>query len=702
LQFESLEPRVVLTGIIGGAGEVTASVDLALFVTGQQQVLPANIGVQGDGSKADTYTLEVQGDVFFTPDSNITLQTFFDTWRTNAGQAGNNASSNFSQQELLGNAADANNLVKMFVNGQVVLDYEQYVLQDGDQISIVYTDNPVVSLNTNFGSILIELVEDETPGTVDNFLNYVNDGDYVNSFIHRSVPGFVIQGGGFLTTDITFTSTDQFSPVPTDPAIPNEPFYSNLRGTIAMAKTSQPISATSQFFFNLGDNSFLNASQFTVFGQVLSMTVVDLIASFPVDTTNFAPFGELPLGPANELTVVQSVAGHGELVGEKYLDSNGNGARDNGEQGIPGAVIYIDANTNGVRDAGELSTTTDAQGVFRLAVAPGTYTVRTETPAGMIQTQPISNYVSNVVIGRDTIGMVFGQSVGTDFGDAPDTYGTTLASDGPRHLANGPTLGALRDVEADAATPLDGSGDDTTGVNDNDGIVNAPSLFPGEQVILDILVSGTTKLDAWLDINGNGVFEHPAEHINGGISIDVIAGPSGTNLISFTLPADAVLGETYARVRVSEGGGLTPTGAADNGEVEDYAVEIGESAPFWQNQLDRHDVRGVGRADLLGLIAILNFLLDDGPQILPRPTSQFGPAPYLDVNGDGAVRVNDLVDLLQHLHLRTQGGAEPFLDGVNQRVSNVVLPEDVDSVFAVDNNLWIDFSQYDSDPWKRT
>ncbi|MFP6677313.1 MAG: hypothetical protein VB878_19675 [Pirellulaceae bacterium] len=128
-----------------------------------------------------------------------------------------------------------------------------------------------------------------------------------------------------------------------------------------------------------------------------------------------------------------------------------------------------------------------------------------------------------------------------------------------------------------------------------------------------------------------------------------------------------------------------------NGEIEDYEVNIGGPAPFWKNSLNRYDVRGVGRADLLGLIAILNYLLNEGPQTLPRPTDQFRPPPYLDVNGDGAVRVTDLADLIQHLYLRTQGGAEPLADTTAA----------VDTLLAADSVDWIDFGQSENDPWKR-
>jgi VCBS repeat-containing protein len=480
-----------LAGIFAGDGEGTASIELSLFVNGQEEVLPANIGVQADGSMADTFTLAADGVVGFTPDSNITLETFFDTWRTNAGQAGNNASANFNQQQLLGNATNINHLVKMFVDGQVVLDYEDYVLQDGDQITVAYTDNPVVSVNTNFGSILVELFEDETPGTVDNFLNYVNDGDYVDSFIHRSVPGFVIQGGGFKTTDTTFTSTAQFSSVPTDPAIPNEPFFSNVRGTIAMAKTSQPISATSQFFFNLSDdNSFLDATQFTVFGRVLGMTVVDAIASFPVDRTNFSPYGELPLTASNELTVVSSVTGHGELVGEKYLDINANGIRDPGEVGIPNAIIYIDANGNRVRDDGELFATTDANGDFRLATPPGEHTVRAGTTPGTTQTQPISGYSSVVAVGRDTIGMVFGESPLL----APTAI--DLLADSDTGIANDDNLTRLNNAaNATLQFEVSGAAPGAEVLVLADGLVIGSAVASGQSTSVTVTTNGTSIIN---------------------------------------------------------------------------------------------------------------------------------------------------------------------------------------------------------------
>jgi len=161
-----------------------------------------------------------------------------------------------------------------------------------------------VIMQTPFGAVEIELFDEETPETVANFLKYVNDGDYVNSFIHRSDPGFVVQGGGFTFVDGAPVA------IPTNPPVINEPGISNLRGTVAMAKVSgDPNSATSQWFFNLADNTNLDSTNggFTVFGQVTGngMDVIDQIAALQVWNAG-APFGELPLidysGPPSPVT----------------------------------------------------------------------------------------------------------------------------------------------------------------------------------------------------------------------------------------------------------------------------------------------------------------------------------------------------------------------------------------------------------------
>ena len=162
-----------------------------------------------------------------------------------------------------------------------------------------------IRFDTVLGTVDVELFDTQTPLTVENFLhyvddehyNYVNDDeDYVNSLIHRSATDFVIQGGGWLLLQ---ADPLNLKPVESDPPVTNEPGISNTRGTIAMAKLGgDPNSATTQWFFNLTDNSFLDSSNggFTVFGQVIGdgMNVVDAIADLPTFPFS-SPFSEIPL-----------------------------------------------------------------------------------------------------------------------------------------------------------------------------------------------------------------------------------------------------------------------------------------------------------------------------------------------------------------------------------------------------------------------
>jgi uncharacterized protein (TIGR03437 family) len=161
------------------------------------------------------------------------------------------------------------------------------------------TTGPTVRFETNLGNIDVVLLSGSAPRTVANFLNYVNRGSYNNTIFHRSVPGFVVQGGGFRFANGTAEE------IPADPPVPNEFRVSNTRGTIAMAKLGgNPNSATNQWFFNLKDNTSgaqnLNAQNggFTVFGRVAddaSLAVMDKIAAVPVGTIPAWGQEEIPL-----------------------------------------------------------------------------------------------------------------------------------------------------------------------------------------------------------------------------------------------------------------------------------------------------------------------------------------------------------------------------------------------------------------------
>ena len=161
--------------------------------------------------------------------------------------------------------------------------------------------NPQVELDTTAGKIRIELYPDAAPKTVANFLDYVKAKHYDGMQFHRVIDGFMIQGGGFST---------EFRSKPTRPPVVNEAGSSskagilNTPGTIAMARTSDPDSATAQFFINLNDNKFLNFRSpdpqgigYTAFGKVVSgMDVVNRIARTPKGGGKPVPPGT-PLDP---------------------------------------------------------------------------------------------------------------------------------------------------------------------------------------------------------------------------------------------------------------------------------------------------------------------------------------------------------------------------------------------------------------------
>ena len=155
---------------------------------------------------------------------------------------------------------------------------------------------PVVELDTNMGAIVIELNEEKAPKTVENFLNYVKSGHYDGTIFHRIIDGFMIQGGG-MDAEMNEKATNAPVENEADNGLKND------KGTIAMARTQDPHSATSQFFINVKDNDFLNHSGknmqgwgYTVFGKVTSgMDVVKKIEGVP--TGRYGMHADVPKQP---------------------------------------------------------------------------------------------------------------------------------------------------------------------------------------------------------------------------------------------------------------------------------------------------------------------------------------------------------------------------------------------------------------------
>lgn len=159
-----------------------------------------------------------------------------------------------------------------------------------------------------------------------------------------------------------------------------------------------------------------------------------------------------------------------------------------------------------------------------------------------------------------------------DWGDAPVSYGTLLADNGPRHeLTDSMYLGFSKpDGESDGLAFA--VNDDSSNEDDEDAVGFVTPLEAGLDSVIQITVKGSGYLNAWIDWNGDGSFDNESEKVFADKLLD-----DGTQLLSFRVPSDAVIGSSWARFRYSSAQGLTPLGGAPDGEVEDYAVTVSEA-----------------------------------------------------------------------------------------------------------------------------
>ncbi len=171
--------------------------------------------------------------------------------------------------------------------------------------------DPQVDLKTNLGTIRLELYPAAAPKTVENFLQYVKDGQYSGTIFHRVIDGFMIQGGGY---DKNFKEKATRAPIVNEAQSGMKAGLQNNTGTIAMARTSDPNSATAQFFINVNNNAFLNypgqdGHGYAVFGKVVSgMDVVNKIAKLPTGAG-----GPMPRDVPKQPVVIESAT----VVGSK-------------------------------------------------------------------------------------------------------------------------------------------------------------------------------------------------------------------------------------------------------------------------------------------------------------------------------------------------------------------------------------------------
>jgi len=184
------------------------------------------------------------------------------------------------------------------LNCTVTATGEQPITIVGSNGQVLYqglltVPQPQVVLNTSLGSVTLQLDPSVAPATVDNFLSYVGSGYYTNTLFHRVISGFVAQGGGYTTGLVK--KAGQRAPI----ALESNKGLPNIRGSLAMARTSEPNSATSEFFINLVDNPSLDYESadrpgYAVFGKVVQgQDIVDAMAAVP--TSTFNSFANVPL-----------------------------------------------------------------------------------------------------------------------------------------------------------------------------------------------------------------------------------------------------------------------------------------------------------------------------------------------------------------------------------------------------------------------
>lgn len=268
--------------------------------------------------------------------------------------------------------------------------------------------------------------------------------------------------------------------------------------------------------------------------------------------------------------------------GVKWGDADGDGIQDDDEEGLGGFYIYVDLDRDGRIDVGEPAVITASDGSYFIDFdEPGEYLVREVLPPGWEQTFPGGDGSHTVTLGQnlDNSNVNFGNFASNDWGDAPAPYPTLQADQGAVHgILAGFHLGASVDAEGDANPNALGEGDDNLGSDDEDGIEFRTPLFAGGTATIEVTVETGSlprgSLQGWVDFNRDGDWDDPGEQVVRDMQL-----ATGTHLVSFAVPADAEVGNTFTRFRYGYEKGIGPTGPAFAGEVEDHAALILLDAP---------------------------------------------------------------------------------------------------------------------------
>ena len=290
----------------------------------------------------------------------------------------------------------------------------------------------------------------------------------------------------------------------------------------------------------------------------------------------------------------------GDAVGTALIESqtpNSNGS------------LIGKSNGSGAINAGLGALTSNGGPTQTQALLPGSPAIDAGDPAAVAGTSPTPQFdqrrspFTRVFNDRLDMGAFELAANTSDFGDAPDTFGTSAASNGASHVAMGPQLGALRDLESDGFPSANADGDDLNDQDDEDGVTTGTLIIGQTDAMVTVNVSGgNALLDAWVDFNRNGMWE-ASEQI-----ADNVAVVNGDNSLMFDVPAMADEGAAVARFRLSTAGNLESTGPAADGEVEDHVFtlarqfDFGDAPDSFMTTLADDGARHRGTGPLLGTL----------------------------------------------------------------------------------------------------
>ncbi len=312
----------------------------------------------------------------------------------------------------------------------------------------------------------------------------------------------------------------------------------------------------------------------------------------------------------------------------------------------------------------------------------------------------IKDLAGNSIVGNQTNGetrftVYIGE--GRDYGDAPSPYPTVREDDGARHvILPGFSLGATVDINADGQPSAGADGDDNDGGDDEDGVAFDPTtpLVPNRKFTVTVSTSGIVNdvvpfgvLDAWIDYNRDGDWRDTGERIltNYVLNKSALDANGTITFRDLTVPTWAVPGETFARFRLSTSGGLSSTGEASAGEVEDYRVII--SANPWQNSPNRYDVNDSGEVSPIDVLLVINYVNTNpvNPLALPKPAG----LPFYDVSGDGNATAQDVLLVINEINrLNEQAGGEGEADR-QSRLASTAPRNHLEDVLRGDED-WLD------------